>query len=76
MAYARGDARQADTLMAYQTDIPQYRCGCGKKATKRVFNRYNALVNQYCATCAKRKVARLSKLEVETPSLMARRIPT
>lgn len=56
--------------MAYITAIVG-KCeasGCMKRATHQVFNRYNATIGKFCKPCAKRALARQTKLEAGAPA--------
>lgn len=40
---------------AHLKDLPQHKCqGCGKKATKELYNTRNAALGLYCARCGQR----------------------
>jgi hypothetical protein len=47
--------------MAYSIEISKPKCRCGKRATVQVFNRYNALVGNFCKKCGEAKVKELDK---------------
>lgn len=55
-------------MPAHLRDIPTYRCqwrGCGKPATKRLFNTRNAPISEYCAKHAQQALADFKRSEGE-----------
>lgn len=44
---------------AYSLPIPKPQCRCGKKATEKVYNTFNAFVGNYCTKHAAQRVKEL-----------------
>ena len=51
--------------MSHLRPISKPKCPCGKRASVRLFNRYNSELGAYCSSCGKRELRDAERREKE-----------